>query len=333
MSHSKRTASGATKGSSTSKRARTTCTDPDCTDGSCPDCADGAIHLDPAVLSLPASELLDLAEHEDRTHSDRSIVTSLYEHALSKCTTPELRARALLRLAEYVGYADYASQAIEAADSCVIKGRARVLRVCLDPNNWVDPNVESSERVDGVDELAKGLKEIESGLSGAEKDVVLDSVVALMGRVDAHELCAPLCHRLTDTALSVSYAALGWTESADPESEPTDPAEHAELAQAASAAAVRWSQSATECSVPGTRIESRLHPILTYLAKQTNSSEACKLRAQIMLVLSSALDDDDAALRAFDSAVESLLLAHKISPNDEDVVRQLADLDIDISTV
>ncbi|KAJ2562351.1 hypothetical protein GGH12_003262 [Coemansia sp. RSA 1822] len=52
-----------------------------------------------------------------------------------------------------------------------------------------------------------------------------------------------------------------------------------------------------------------------------------------MLVLSSALDDDDAALRAFDSAVESLLLAHKISPNDEDVVRQLADLDIDISTV
>ncbi|KAJ2500873.1 hypothetical protein GGH96_002394 [Coemansia sp. RSA 1972] len=332
MSHSKRTASGATKGSSTSKRARTACTSPDCTDGSCPDCADGAIHLDPAVLSLPASELLDLAEHEDRTHSDRSIVTSLYEHALSKCTTPELRSRALLRLAEYVGYADYASQAIEAAESDVIKGRARVLRVCLDPNNWVDPDAESSEKVEGLEELDKGLKEIESGLKGAEKDVVLDSVVALMGRVEAHELCAPLCNRLTDTALAVSYAALGWTESAD-STDPADPVdeEHAELAQAASAAAVRWSQSATECSVPGTQIESRLLPILTYLANQTTNSELCKLRAQIMLVLSGILDDDDAALGAFDSAVESLLLAHKITPDDADVVRQLADLDIDTS--
>ncbi|KAJ1761742.1 hypothetical protein IW139_003967 [Coemansia sp. RSA 353] len=329
MSHSKRTASGATKGSSTSKRARTTCTDPDCTDGSCPDCADGAIHLDPTVLSLPASELLDLAEHEDRTHSDRSIVTSLYEHALSKCTTPELRSRALLRLAEYVGYADYASQAITEANSDVIKGRARVLRVCLDPNNWVDPDAESSEKVEGLDELDKGLKEIESGLSGTEKDVVLDSVVALMGRVEAHELCAPLCNRLTDTALTVSYAVLGWTDHADP-ADPVDEKD-TELAQAASAAAVRWSQSATECSVPGTQIESRLLPVLAYLANQTTNFEACKLRAQIMLVLSGVLDDDDAALRAFDLAVESLLLAHKITPEDMDVVRQLADLDIDTS--
>ncbi|KAJ2358513.1 hypothetical protein GGF43_000759 [Coemansia sp. RSA 2618] len=345
-----------------SKRARTA-PEPkthtaECHDEECTGCADGAVMLDPDVLELPAAELLHLAEQEQSARADRAVITKLYETALDACGSEPslLRAQVLLRLAEYVGFVDYASEAIDVAgrvsaeasqaasekdeggaQALVVVGRARVLAVCLDRVNWADDqsDAESDAEDDagaklppiaGDSVLRQGLREIIEALRIiAAPAATLATLESLLACHDSHSLLAPLRLATMDCALAISYDALGWDTTTAPVSDT-----NADLALGASKAAVYWAMAASECATEGSQIEDRIAPVVKYLAQTTGSSECCKLHAQLMLVLSGVLSDEDMALHAFDTAVEALTQAHQISPDDKDVVRQLEDLGVDV---
>ncbi|KAJ2368840.1 hypothetical protein H4S01_001358 [Coemansia sp. RSA 2610] len=341
---------------SSSKRARTAPAKhaDECQDDECAGCADGAIELDQKVLELSASELLAMAEQEEAEGTDQTVVAKLYETALERFgdQTSLPHAWALLRSAEYVDFKDYAAQAIDTADkidsaessaqTLLIKGRARVLAVCLDHDNWADPQdhadasddegveiEQAQQRIAGKNMLDKGLGEIAEGLRIANSsNSTLGVLSSLLARHEKHALVVGLRISIMDCAMSLAYAALGWNVQREDGVEPAADT-HADMTLATSKAAVYWALAASECLVSGNHIEERVKPALQHLSQSSDSAECCKLHAQLMLVLSGVLSDEDAALEAFDAAVNSLQRAHELSPDDKDILRQLEDLGAD----
>ncbi|KAI7833826.1 hypothetical protein BX661DRAFT_222636 [Kickxella alabastrina] len=104
--------------------------------------------------------------------------------------------------------------------------------------------------------------------------------------VPTHSLINALRLVIMDSALSMITTHIDWDSS---DSEPPDAED------------------------VGEQIESRLAAVLKYLESQNTDCTCCKLRAQLLIVLSGVVSDEDRAMGAFDSA-------------DQDIVSQLEDL-------
>ncbi|KAJ2802314.1 hypothetical protein H4R20_003324 [Coemansia guatemalensis] len=358
----------------TAKRARKTLIGhvSDCADSDCAGCADGGIALGQDVANLSASELSAMAEQEDAAGTDRAVVNKLYETALEKFAGERSLAHAwtLLRLAESVDFNEYATQASamvdkidtadnkEKAQALVIRGRARVVAVCLDQANWRDPLNDDSDESDGGDDeaakiggssdnslrkrisgeqsLIQGLDEIADGLKLLDKDSIAMTAGTVAFFTTRHErrlLTRGLRLKIMDSALQIAYSSLGWDTQRNAEtsnSASDKPNAEFDLSVAACKAAVYWALAAADCKIQGSRIEARVEPATRFLETASSDAECCKLRAQILIALSTVLDEEDAAVEAFESAVEALQQAHRISPNDKDVINQLEDLGVDV---
>ncbi|KAJ2670763.1 hypothetical protein IWW42_003796 [Coemansia sp. RSA 1085] len=343
MSSNKRTAVSDETTSKRVRRALTAAHADECQDTECTGCAAGAIVLDQQVLELPADQLVAMAEQEAAEGTDRAVVTKLYETALEKFDDKNQlsHAWALLSFAEYIDFEEYAIQATTIADKSanadnqkqvlLLKGRANVFKVCLNQSNWADPDNEDSEdeaeptqhKVAGDKLLLQGLDQITRGLQNSKPETVLNTVMVFLARHDKRPLVSRLRMQIMDTAMSTAYTALQW-DACSGESA----SENSNLALAACKSALYWALAASACLVNGSEIEDRVRPAVKYLVRHTNNAELCKLHAQIMLVLSGVLSDDDTALEAFDSAVNALKQALEINPSDVDVRSQLEDLEI-----
>ncbi|KAJ1788439.1 hypothetical protein LPJ59_005540 [Coemansia sp. RSA 2399] len=334
----------------------------DCDDAGCTGCASGAIVLDTDVLSLSARELMAMAEQEHEDGASRAVVSKLYETALDRFGDEAslAHASALLHFAVFVGYSNFASEAIRIAEKTaagstadsarllLIQGRARVLLACLNPSNWRDTQDESdSEDEDGEslapDEkvlLARGLDEISRALgmlsdSNGEHSATATTaaetkhtLVELLAHNDKHALVSPLRISIMDRALDLACVAAGW----DVEAGGLD-GNGEDMSMLASRSAVAWALAATASADPavdGETIKAKTALASKYLETCTASAAACKMYAQLLIVLSSVLDDEDEAIGAYDTAIEALQRAHKLDPKDEDVVCQLEDLGVEL---
>ncbi|KAJ2848656.1 hypothetical protein IWW36_003171 [Coemansia brasiliensis] len=317
----------------------------DCQDTECTGCAAGAIVLDQEVLDLSANQLVAMAEQEASEGTDRAVVTKLYEAALEKFDGKNQlpHAWALLSFAEYIDFDEYAIQAVAIADKSVnddnqtqvllLKGRANVLKVCLNQSNWADldnadtddEDEPTEQKVAGDKLLLQGFDEITRSLQNANSQMVLNTVTAFLARYDKRPLISSLRMQIMDTAMSIAYMTLQW-DTGSSEGTPED----SDLALAACKSTLYWALAASACLVSEGEIEDRVRPAVQYLARHTNNADVCKLYAQIMLVLSGLLSDDDAALEAFDSAENALKQVLKINPSDSDARSQLEDLGISI---
>ncbi|KAJ2157260.1 hypothetical protein GGF46_004628 [Coemansia sp. RSA 552] len=353
---SKRRAAGGAASSGDSKRARSTkathaaqCDDPECSG-----CADGAVALADDILDLSAAELLGMARQEEAAGTDRAVVTKLYEAALAKLGGQKslLRVQALLQFAEFVDYSEYAAEVLPMADAIspdndadraqlqVFRGRARVLTVCLDQANRresedIDSDDEDSSAatpISGEESLRQGLQEIADGVQvpGVAAGLVGDTLASLSIRHERGSLICELRRAIMDSALAIAFKSLRWDvsdtkRSKDPEASSDD------LAPLACKIAVYWTLAAAECAVEGDQIEARIAPAAKYLeSASTADAECCKLRAQLLIVLSGLLDDEDAALSAYDTAIDALKQALRLRPDDADVACQLEDMGIEI---
>ncbi|KAJ1966114.1 hypothetical protein GGI12_000318 [Dipsacomyces acuminosporus] len=245
-----------------------------------------------------------MAEQEEAEGADRSVVTKLYETALEKFGGEASLSHAwtLLRAAEYIEFSTYAkealavlertetSQDLEDAQMALIRGRARVLLT-----------------------------------SDAYPSAVAGTLASLSSRAERGTLVGKLRLCVMNIALSAVDACVQWE--GDSKS-PVDSAD--DLRLLSSKVAVKWALAAADGMVSGEQIEARLKPAATYLDAHPSQTDCCKLRAQMLIVLSSVLSDEDEAINAFDAAVEALKRAHKIDPKDEDVASQLEDLGVGI---
>ncbi|KAJ2714577.1 hypothetical protein H4R19_001652 [Coemansia spiralis] len=127
-----------------------------------------------------------------------------------------------------------------------------------------------------------------------------------------------------DSALALAYRSLGWGVDSSGSGAPGAD----DLTRTACKAAVYWALAASECAVSGSDIEARTGPAAAYLASATADAECLKLHAQILIVLSGTLDDEDAAIGAYDAAVSALEQARRIDPSDADIASQLEDLGV-----
>ncbi|KAJ2614548.1 hypothetical protein H4S08_001665 [Coemansia sp. RSA 1365] len=248
----------------------------------------------------------------------------------------------------------------EKGQALVIQGRARVVAVCLDQANWRDPLNEDSEesdgdgdngetanaggsssdssrkRISGEQSLKQGLDEISKGLKLFGKDsiaVTTETVASLTTRHERRLLVKWLRLRIMNSTLSIAYSFLDWdTQRNDKASDNASDMQDSvfDLSVMAGKAAVYWALSATDCKIQGSRIEARVEPAIRFLETASSNLECCKLRAQILIALSTVLDEEDSVVEAFDSAIGALQQAHRISPNDKDVISQLEDLGVDI---
>ncbi|KAJ2384238.1 hypothetical protein GGI23_006974, partial [Coemansia sp. RSA 2559] len=93
----------------------------DCDGAECTGCASGAIVLDTDVLSLSARELMAMAEQEHEDGAGRAVVSKLYETALDRFGDEAslAHASALLHFAVFVGYSNFAYEAIYIAEKTV----------------------------------------------------------------------------------------------------------------------------------------------------------------------------------------------------------------------
>ncbi|KAJ2763293.1 hypothetical protein IWQ57_005596, partial [Coemansia nantahalensis] len=162
------------------------------------------------------------------------------------------------------------------------------------------------------------------GGTGAGAQTVASTVAALAARHERRALCGPLRLAMMDTALALAHGSLGWDAGGGAGSAPDADG----LAFVACKAAVYWALAASECAASGSDIEARTGPAVAYLAAATADAECCKLHAQILIVLSGTLDDEDAAIGAFDAAVAALERARQLDPSDMDVASQLEDLGV-----
>ncbi|KAJ1668585.1 hypothetical protein IW140_002664 [Coemansia sp. RSA 1813] len=335
----------------------------ECDDTECTGCASGAIVLDTDVLSLSARELVAMAEQEHEDGASRAVVVKLYETALDKFGDEAslAHASALLRFAEFVEYTEFASEAIRIADgvatdskadkACLllVRGRAHVLLVCLNPSNWRDPQEESDEEdesgdaISSIDKemLSRGMDEISRALhllresneddAAASVAETKDTLVALLAQNEQHSLVGHLRIAIMDRALDLACAAARWVVEADAIGVRNTSCDN--TCMLASRTAVAWALAVTasaEPAVDGETIKARTAPATKYLEARTSSAAACKLHAQLLIVLSSILGDEDEAIGAFDAAIEALQRAHELDPKDEDVVCQLEDLGMEL---
>ncbi|KAJ1890942.1 hypothetical protein LPJ66_007197 [Kickxella alabastrina] len=337
-----------------SKRARTISTDhtPDCQDKHCKGCASGEILLSSDITSLSAEEIISLAEQEEADGSDRPIVSELYETAVKKFADQKTlsHAWALLRLGEYVDYEEYATMAVamakgvmaegvqEEARAVMIGGRARVLGVCLKQDNWRDPEedemdedqeqkaiVNKKELEQGLGEISRALKMVQSSNSDSNSDkanLIASTLAFFSTRYQRHSLINALRLVIMDSALSMITTHIDWDSS------------DSGLRTAGCRIAIWWaiarSESMPDAEDVGEQIESRLAAVLKYLESQSTDCTCCKLRAQLLIVLSGVVSDEDRAMDAFDSAVEALQQAHTLDPEDQDIVSQLEDLGAEV---
>ncbi|KAJ1735099.1 hypothetical protein LPJ61_000729 [Coemansia biformis] len=286
--------------------------------------------------SLPhAWALLRLAEYVDYCEYSRQAL-SVADKAAADGASSDSRAQAL-----------------------VIKGRARVLEACLNQDNWSDPrdyegdegsssDEDARQQIAGKEELQRGLDELAEGLrllgnTGAGARIAAGTVVSLTARHARHSLVGELRLATMDSALALACRCLGWAQDGSGDSadgagrEPgagstaqEAAAADANLALAACKAAVYWALAASERAVDGSDIETKTRPAAAYLEASDADAECCKLHAQILIVLSGTLDDEDAAIKAFDAAVAALERARQLNPGDMDVVSQLEDLGVGV---
>ncbi|KAJ2554071.1 hypothetical protein EV175_002720 [Coemansia sp. RSA 1933] len=333
----------------------------DCDDDECMGCASGAIVLETDVLRLSARELVAMAEQEHEDGARRAVVAKLYETALDRFGDEAslAHAAALLRFAGIVGYTEFASEAIRIADNAVaeseadkahlllVQGRARVLLVCLKPSSWRDPQDDSDEE-DGSEEplapidkemLDRGLDEVSRALDTLRQvdkhdstsvavEETRDTLVELLAQNEQHSLVGPLRISILDCALDLACVAAGW--GVEPGAIGSD---DDDMRMLASRTVVAWALAATasaESAVDGETLKAKTAPASKYLETRSTNAEACKLHSQLLIVLSSTLDDEDEAIDAYDSAIRTLQQAHKLDPNDEDIVCQLEDLGVDL---
>ncbi|KAJ2518362.1 hypothetical protein GGI11_002889 [Coemansia sp. RSA 2049] len=344
----------------------------DCDDAECTGCASGAVVLDNEVLALDARELVAMAWQEHEDGADRAVVAKLYETALDKFADEVsfAHADALLRFADIVGYADFASEALQTAEKAekaaeadsaaaarlmLVQGRARVLLVCLNPANWRDP--QDDDDGDDAGELAaalaptdkdmliRGLDQISDALhrlhqsdshgnaveSGATE--TRDTLLALLAQDETRSLVGHLRIAILDRALDLASVAAEWYKEADAVSDDNKRKPNNSMLLLASRVAVAWALAATASSdspADGETVKTKAGPATKYLETCETDATACKLNAQLLVVLSSVLDDEDEAIAAYDRAIDALQRAHKLDPADNDVVCQLEDLGADL---
>ncbi|KAJ2382625.1 hypothetical protein GGI05_005591 [Coemansia sp. RSA 2603] len=337
---------------SSSKRARTDSKEhtADCQDSDCQGCASGAVALDSDILDLSANELLLMAEQEEAEGSDRSVVIKLYETCIEKFDGQSTLdfAWALLRSAEYIDYNTHAADAIAIAEKApqetdadkaraqLIIGRARVLEVCLNQANWQDKRDDDTEDeysehklpvpVSGIKDLEKGLADISKSLELSRKDAdaVESTLVFFSVRYQRHALIHALRAKITDSALNIALKYVDWTLTVCNDV-------HIQGCRIAVWWAMVMADTAADSEEDqGTEIESRIEPISKFLELQTSNVACCKLRAQMLVVLSSVILDEDRVVDMFDMAIDTLQSAHKIDPEDQDVISQLIDLGIEM---
>ncbi|KAJ2511388.1 hypothetical protein H4217_007405 [Coemansia sp. RSA 1939] len=341
----------------------------DCDDAECTGCASGAVVLDNEVLALDARELVAMAWQEHEDGADRAVVAKLYETALDKFADEVsfAHADALLRFADIVGYAAFASEALQTAEKAekadsadaarlmLIQGRARVLLVCLNPANWRDPQDDDDDDDAGEsgaalaptdkDMLIRGLDQISDALhrlrqSDSHGNAVeygaaetRDTLQALLAQDETRSLVGHLRIAILDRALELASVAAGWRKEADTVSDDNKREPNNSMLLLASRVAVVWALAATASSdspVDGETVKTRAGPATKYLETCESDATACKLNAQLLVVLSSVLDDEDEAIAAYDGAIDALQRAHKLDPTDNDVVCQLEDLGADL---
>ncbi|KAJ2369816.1 hypothetical protein H4S02_009883 [Coemansia sp. RSA 2611] len=347
------------KSSSAPKRARTSkeCSaDHECSDDNCSCCGDGPVQLDDQVLSQPAHTLLALALEEIESTGDRAVVIKLFETAIEKFGNEKSleHAWALLRLAEYAEFMDYAEKAVliakelgtagqmEASLCGLLEARAQVLSFCLEQSNWRDPVPDGGDSDDDVDEdtnkpivgeqkLVDSLAQLVaahnalSALSTAVPsfiDAYRGTLTFLFARREAHALTSRMLLVLFDAAVTLAYEHEGWLATSSTAG--IDSGD--DTRKIAHQAALVWAMAAAECSVDSAVVEARLEPIVKYLASQPNDAECCKLYAQLLLVLCGCYEDEEKAMDAYDLASSKLAQAHKLSPNDPEIKSQLADM-------
>ncbi|KAJ1817042.1 hypothetical protein LPJ75_001828 [Coemansia sp. RSA 2598] len=332
----------------TSKRARTASKNhtEDCHDASCKGCAGGEIALDPEVLALPAEKILALAEQEEAEGGDRSVVTKLYEASVEKFAGQSTLASAwaLLRCAEFVDYDEYAADAVavvskakdtdkgHGAKALLINGRAQVLRVCLRQENRrsqqeAEDETEAedlSAKVSGRHALEQGLADISASLKAesSEEDntgIVENTLAFFAARCQRYSLIHSLRLALLDCALDIALRHVDWSAKEGTGS-------HVLACKIAIWWTMAMADSTLENETQSRAVEERLGPIVAYLETQASDLPSCKLHAQLLIVLSSALADEDKVVEAFDAAIRVLQAAHKIAPEDRDIIDQLEDL-------
>ncbi|KAJ2699157.1 hypothetical protein FB645_005411 [Coemansia sp. IMI 203386] len=328
-----------------SKRARTASKDhtEDCSDADCQGCAGGEIALDSEIMALPAEKILALAEQEEAEGADRSVVTKLYEASVEKFAGQSTLAFswALLRFAEFVDYEEYAADAVavarkaksadqgDAARVLLINGRARVLRVCLRQENRCDQREEDTDRLDakisGEKELEQGLADIVASLRDTPSDknmsTVVETTLAFFStRCQRHSLIHSLRLVLLDSALDIALKYIDWSAKEGTGS-------HVLACKIAIWWTMAMADSMLEDEVQSRAVEERLGPIVSYLESQSSDVPSCKLHAQLLIVLSSVLADEDKVVEAFDAAIRILQGAHQIAPEDQDIISQLEDLE------
>ncbi|KAJ2733802.1 hypothetical protein IW152_002794 [Coemansia sp. BCRC 34962] len=354
------------KSSSAPKRARTSreCnTNHECTDDSCSCCGDGPVQLDDQVLSQPARTLLALALEEIESTGDRAVVIKLFETAIEKFGNENSleHAWALLRLAEYAEFMEYAEKAtymvrglntageMEKGLCGLLEARAQVLSFCLEQSNWRDPvpddgdsdddvGEDTSKPIAGEQKLVDGLAQLVAAhsLLSAQPSAVPSFIDAYRGtltflfaRREAHALSNRMLLILFDAAVTLVYEHEGWLATSSSEkaiSSNTGIDSEDDTRKVAHQATLVWAMAAAECSVDSAAAEARLEPIVKYLASQPNDAECCKLYAQLLLVLCGCYEDEEKAMDAYDLATSKLAQAHKLSPNDPEIKSQLADM-------
>ncbi|KAJ2855514.1 hypothetical protein J3B02_002126 [Coemansia erecta] len=334
---------------SSSKRARTVSKNhtEDCRDSDCQGCAGGEIALDPEILALPAEKILALAEQEEAEGGDRSVVTKLYEASVEKFAGQGTldSAWALLRCAEFVDYEEYAADAVAVAKKAkctdkgdnaralLINGRAQVLRICLRQENRCSQQDEDTEQLSadifGKQELDQGLADIAASLksiSGEENiSAVAENTLAFFSArcQQRHSLIHSLQLALLDSALDIAIRHVDWTAKQSTGS-------HVLACKIAIWWAMAMADSALEDEAQSRAVEKRLGPIITYLETQSSDVSSYKLHAQLLIVLSSVLADEDKVVEAFDSAIRILQAARQIAPEDQDIINQLEDLEAEV---
>ncbi|KAJ1955288.1 hypothetical protein EC988_001966 [Linderina pennispora] len=324
---------------------------PDCDDTDCAGCADGAVTLGPEVLNLSAIEIAAMAAQEAANSADRNVVTTLYETAIGKFgAEPSIaHAQTLIQFAEYVDFGDLAEDAVRIADKCkddkdksevtLIRSRKAVLEVCVDQKNWLDPDCdeddaeEAAREIVGADKLAKASEDIVSALvpikdsadSAALYNAIDSLLASLVARSEVPALTRKLKLSILEIALKAADTADLWAHHADTKGKSTLGVTDTTLFTAAKAV-FRWALVAAESMEETRLIEKRLKPAVEYLEARQADIDCCKLLAQVLMVLSSVINDEDEAIGAFDRAVEALNRAHQLDPTDEDVKSQLEDL-------
>lgn len=301
----------------------------DCTDQGCQGCAVGAVTLDDDVLALTGKEILDLALEEEFNRTEAAVVTKLYETAIEKLQKEGSGrldyAWALQRLAEFSNFGEYSKQAltvlenIEPKDNSLqfynIRGRAQILLVCLNRDNWVDqsPSLDEDEDEDDgrvvadLQALKLGLEDISKILEDNTEELVVGVLDLLFAQKERHPLVAQLRVRIFDFVLASAASITNTVYGAR--------------------AALYWAVAADECRwCDGAEMETRLKPAMEYLSNQTSNAVCLKLHAQMLLVLVCAIEDEDRIESMCNDALEYLHKARDVDPNDLDIRSQLQDL-------